>query len=305
MKTKSSAKSKSKLQRFLTRPLYLPFDKPANWRVKHHLVKITPKNHYQVTLRTFNTNPKNQSKLKVQQVIRHRLGIYGVKEVAIWHKTAKKRAPKTINPKYQVKKRYSYAVMALGLFGITFFGWQIYSDVTRKPPSVVVQAESIVLPEPEPIEKVGIGKSKPTQITIESLQIDYPINPVGQLEDGSMETPDIFDKWVGWYKFSPTPGDVGPAVLVGHVDTYKGPSVFWRLSEATPGQIVQIKREDGQIAKYKIYEVSQYSQDDFPTQKVYGNTETPELRLITCGGNFNYFTLKYNKNTIVYAKFIG
>lgn len=303
MKTKSSKKLNSKLQRFLKRPLYLPFNKPKNWRVKNYLVKITPKNHYLITLRTFKTNPNNRSKLKVQRVFK--FGLFGVKEVAIWHKTAKKRKPKSVNPALHVKKGYSYAVMALGLFGFTFFGWQIFTDVTRKPPAVVVQAEAIQLPDPEPIEKVGIGKSNPTQITIENLQIDYPVNPVGQLEDGSIETPDIFDKWVGWYKYSPTPGDVGPAVLVGHVDTYKGPSVFWRLSEATPGQIVQIKREDGQIAKYKIYEVNQYSQDEFPTEKVYGNTETPELRLITCGGNFNYFTLKYNKNTVVYARLIS
>jgi sortase (surface protein transpeptidase) len=149
-----------------------------------------------------------------------------------------------------------------------------------------------------------LPRSEPKSISIPSVGIEADAISVGQLADGSMETPPLFDWTVGWYRLGPTPGELGPAVIVGHVDTYKGPSVFWRLRELQPGDLVNITRADGSVATFKVTSLGQYSQNDFPTQAVYGNIDHAGLRLITCGGAFDQQTLHYTENTVVYADLV-
>ena len=141
-------------------------------------------------------------------------------------------------------------------------------------------------------------------MTIASVGINYGVKPVGKLADGTMETPGVLESITGWYKFSPTPGEIGPSVIVGHVDSYKGPSVFWRLREVKPGDMVQVARADGKVANFKITALKQFDQANFPTQEVYGNVDKAELRLITCGGTFNHKTQHYSENTVVFATLV-
>jgi sortase (surface protein transpeptidase) len=124
---------------------------------------------------------------------------------------------------------------------------------------------------------------------------------VGQNSDGSIEVPGPYD--VGWYNLGPTPGEVGPAVLVGHVDyVTTGPAVFWNLRNMKPNDTVQITRQDGKTVTFKVEKVASYGQDNFPTQQVYGNISYPGLRLVTCTGDFNYITHHYSDNLVVYAR---
>ena len=91
----------------------------------------------------------------------------------------------------------------------------------------------------------------------------------------------------GWYTGSPRPGAIGSAIIVGHIDNYHGPGVFFRLSELTKGDKIYVKRADGTLVEFRVTSVQTYLKDHFPTEDVYGPVPDPELRLITCGGAFD------------------
>lgn len=108
---------------------------------------------------------------------------------------------------------------------------------------------------------------------------------------------------VGWFTGSPTPGDPGPAVLLGHVNGRQGvPSVFFSLAELRPSDTVSVRHDDGSQNVFKIYRIEQYPKDQFPTTSVYGDTAGPELRLITCAGAWDADIGHYQDNTVVYAR---
>jgi LPXTG-site transpeptidase (sortase) family protein len=104
-----------------------------------------------------------------------------------------------------------------------------------------------------------------------------------------------------WYNGSPTPGQIGTSVIEGHIDTYKGPSVFFRLGALRPGDTADVTLTDGTVAVFRVTGVRQYPKSDFPSISVYEDTTYPSLRLITCGGRFDYTTHGYLSNTVVYA----
>ncbi len=127
---------------------------------------------------------------------------------------------------------------------------------------------------------------------------------VGLNRDGALEVPQPgpdYDK-AAWFDGSPRPGAVGPAVIEGHVDSAaNGPSVFYALGELVAGDRIEVTRADGSVVAFVVDEVRIVPKDDFPTFAVYGNTEGPELRLITCGGPFDRRTGHYRDNIIVYG----
>ena len=106
----------------------------------------------------------------------------------------------------------------------------------------------------------------------------------------------------GWYSAGPEPGEPGPAVIAGHLDSKTGPDVFARLSQARPGQRIRIDLEDGTTLIFRVTDVEQYAQTDFPTRSVYGATDDPELRLITCGGAYDHAVGRYQDNVVVFAE---
>jgi sortase (surface protein transpeptidase) len=130
---------------------------------------------------------------------------------------------------------------------------------------------------------------------------------LGQTAQGSLQVPPPgpdYDK-VAWYRKSPTPGSLGPAVLVGHIDSAaNGPSVFYRLATLRPGNLVLVTRADRSVAVFKVDEVRQFRKSGFPTTLVYGNTDHAALRIITCGGAFDPDVGHYVDNTVVLASLI-
>ena len=105
----------------------------------------------------------------------------------------------------------------------------------------------------------------------------------------------------GWYTGSPRPGAIGSAIIVGHVDSYQGDGIFFRLDTLSPGDKVYVKRADGTTVMFAVTRVQKYLKDEFPTSAVYGPTPDAELRLITCGGTFDSTTGHYLSNIVVYA----
>ena len=123
---------------------------------------------------------------------------------------------------------------------------------------------------------------------------------LGIAADGSIEVPDMADE-AGWLNTTPAPGQQGPALIAGHVDSTTGPAVFYRLSSLGPGDEVEVVLKNGSTSRFTVDGVRTYSQDRFPTDEVYGPVPGPALRLVTCGGDYQAANGGYQSNVVVYA----
>ncbi|MFE0680705.1 class F sortase [Streptomyces sp. NPDC058961] len=133
---------------------------------------------------------------------------------------------------------------------------------------------------------VALPASKPVRVRIPSAGVDAsPILDLGLATDGTVEVPSVADaERIGWYDKGVTPGQKGPAVLIGHFDTVKGPAVLRNVSQVRVGDTVSVTRADGRTVEFEVRALEQVDKKTFPTQKVYGDTDRPELRIVTCGG---------------------
>jgi sortase (surface protein transpeptidase) len=126
--------------------------------------------------------------------------------------------------------------------------------------------------------------------------------PLGLNADRTVQVPPVdTPEQAGWFTGAPRPGDPGPAVLLGHVNGGGQAGIFARLGELGPGDEVLVERADGSTVRFTVRRVDQVPKTDFPTDEVYGDTDGPELRLITCGGSFDESADSYRDNIIVYA----
>jgi sortase (surface protein transpeptidase) len=140
----------------------------------------------------------------------------------------------------------------------------------------------------------------PVQLQIPAIDVSTSLVKLGRLPDGSLEVPKDWDT-AGWYDKGPRPGQPGPAVILGHVDSKTGPAVFYQLRALRPGDTVRVGLADGRILVFRVQRVQRYPKDKFPTEAVYFPTLNRELRLITCGGEFDYAAGSYRDNIVVYA----
>jgi hypothetical protein len=152
-----------------------------------------------------------------------------------------------------------------------------------------------------------LAASIPTTIEIPAIGVRSSLLQLGQAEDGSLAVPPAgahYDQ-AGWYRYSPTPGAMGPSVIVGHIDSKRsGPSVFFRLGDLRPHDTVRVARADGSVAVFAVEDVQRYHKAEFPTQLVYGNTDHAALRLVSCGGPFDRATGHYLDNVVVTASLV-
>jgi hypothetical protein len=146
--------------------------------------------------------------------------------------------------------------------------------------------------------------ARPVRLQIPAIAVSTPLVPLGRLPDGSIEVPHDWDT-AGWYDRGPRPGQPGPAVILGHVDSRTGPAVFYRLRELRPPDIVRVGLADGRMLAFRVQRVERYPKDHFPTEAVYFPTLNRELRLITCGGEFDYAAGSYLDNIVVYATLVA
>jgi LPXTG-site transpeptidase (sortase) family protein len=177
--------------------------------------------------------------------------------------------------------------------------------VLTRHPDVPRAAALVVLPAPTgPIAAVpargAAHVAEPVSLVIPSIGVTSALVHLGLTSSGALQVPPTTSV-AGWYTGSPRPGSIGSAVIAGHIDSATGPGIFFRLSRLQRGDRVYVKREDGTLAVFEVTEVQMYPKDAFPTAAVYGAVPDPELRLITCGGTFDYTTGSYLSNTVVYA----
>ncbi|WP_203963006.1 class F sortase [Actinocatenispora thailandica] len=148
---------------------------------------------------------------------------------------------------------------------------------------------------------VDAQAADPIRIRVPGVGIDAPIGPLRVGADGVLPPPRAFDR-AGWWQAGPEPGERGPAVIVGHVDSYRGPAVFFRLSTIADGARIFVDRADGSTAVFAEQRIERRAKTAFPTKAVYGSTSDSELRVITCGGRFDRRKRSYRDNVIVFAR---
>jgi sortase (surface protein transpeptidase) len=179
-----------------------------------------------------------------------------------------------------------------------------------------------VLPEPQPEPRPARAVSKarpkvakrqprvwrqlpaPQRLDIPAIGVSAPIIPRGRNADGTAQTPDSVTD-TGWFEPGPEPGEKGAALIMGHVDSYNGPGVFYHLPALKRGDRITVTLADRRKLRFVVTGVKQASKDSFPTKLVFARTDWPTLRLVTCGGAFDSSTRHYLDNFIVFARLVG
>ena len=151
-----------------------------------------------------------------------------------------------------------------------------------------------------------MARSVPVNVRIPGIGVSAPVMKVGKDADGSVQVPPLDNhNLTGWYQYGPTPGQKGDAVILGHVDSLTGISVFYYLKDLHAGDKVYVTLADGQVATFAVDGLQKVAKNAFPTASVYGHPDYPSLRLITCGGTFDAATGHYLYNIIVYAHLVS
>lgn len=149
---------------------------------------------------------------------------------------------------------------------------------------------------------LALPRSEPVRISIPEIAVDAPFTPLAIGPSGQLNAPPPEDdNLVGWFADGATPGERGTAIVAGHVDTKTGPAVFLRLDNLKKGSTVNITRKDGVVATFKVDSVETFSKAAFPSDRVYSDTPTPQLRLITCGGAYDKAKQDYVDNVVAFA----
>jgi sortase (surface protein transpeptidase) len=148
----------------------------------------------------------------------------------------------------------------------------------------------------------GLSPSVPMRISIPSIGVRAKVIKVGRAADGSIATPEVEPaEATGWYRLGPTPGELGTAVIVGHVDTASRPAVFHRLPELRKGKLIKVEREDHRVATFTVESVESFPKTSFPAGRVFDSTDRARLVLVTCGGTWIGGRIGYSDNVIVFA----
>ncbi len=192
------------------------------------------------------------------------------------------------------------AVLAVALTGC---GHPAPTPARPGPVPAKAIASHVAKPAADDFKSVRTYKTVavPSKLRIPAIALSTPpLQPLGRAADASIALP-TRPELAGWFTGGPRPGQPGPAVIIGHVDWDHSPAVFFRLREMRPGQAVYVDRADGSTQQFRVTRVRQVAKDDFPTDDVYAPDLASSLRLITCGGQFDYSTHNYLDNVIVFA----
>jgi sortase (surface protein transpeptidase) len=164
-------------------------------------------------------------------------------------------------------------------------------------------------PTPRPVaapttQVTPMAASTPVRVQIPAIGVNSGLMALGLQADGTLQVPPSGFP-AGWYTGAPTPGQLGPAIIVGHIDWGGHEGVFYHLRDLRPGDEVAVARVDGTTATFRVTQVQEYPKRSFPTNAVYGDINHPGLRLITCGGAFDQQAHSYVDDTVVYADLVG
>jgi hypothetical protein len=153
----------------------------------------------------------------------------------------------------------------------------------------------------------SLRRSLPLSVDIPAIGVRSSLLRLGLNRNGTIAVPSLATSAdeAAWYRYSVTPGQKGTAVIEGHVDSYQGPAVFFRLGALRPGNHIDVTLTDGITAVFRVTAVREYSKDEFPSKAIYGPADYAALRLITCGGSFDYITGHYLSSVVVFAVMDG
>jgi Sortase domain len=219
------------------------------------------------------------------------------------------------------RRRYAAAVgAALAVAGVTALAIGLHAqEEPPRPPAAVPASVAADTPAAVPGSAGGgarpgrsttgptLPAAEPVRLEIPSIGLSTAVHPLGLNPGHIVQVPPLSaDSWAGWYRYSPTPGQLGPSIVLGHVDSARyGPGVFYRLGALRPHQTVTVTRSDGSVAVFTVDRVAEYPKDRFPVLQVYGNTDHAALRLITCGGRFDVSAHSYQDNIVAFASLTG
>ncbi len=159
-------------------------------------------------------------------------------------------------------------------------------------------------PSPEQLGSRAVtvlARSVPVHLSIPAIGVSTGLVQLGLLANGSPQVPSSWHV-AGWYKFGPTPGQVGSSVILGHVDSVGGPAIFYRLSQLKKGSRVVVKLADGKTVYFQVTAMGEYLKSKFPLKLVYGPRPYPSLELVTCGGSFDSQTHHYLSSIVAFTK---
>jgi sortase (surface protein transpeptidase) len=191
-------------------------------------------------------------------------------------------------------------VLGGGLLAIGLQGGNRALPAPKPSPAAeraAVKAPAQVAPGATPRQA---ARSLPVALRIPALGVLVPVGSLGLNLDGTVEVPTTSQQ-TGWFRLGPTPGQIGSAVILGHVDSYQGPGVFFNLRTLTAGDQLDVELADGTLTQFTVDAVVQYPKDQFPSQRVYGSDGSSALQLVTCGGVFDHQTGGYLSNVVVYS----
>lgn len=163
-------------------------------------------------------------------------------------------------------------------------------------------AASTTTTAPAKVQQFAL-RSTPVQLRVPAIALDVSLSTLGLNLDGTVQVPTDIQQ-PGWYRLGPSPGQDGSAVILGHVDSYQGPAVFFKLRSLVAGDLVDVSLADGVTAQFKVTSVAQYRKTGFPDQLVYGGHGQSALQLVTCGGTFDAQTGHYLSNIVVYTSLV-
>ena len=221
--------------------------------------------------------------------------IAGLRVVASWPEGGYARPPRAISPWARLAGMLGVLliVAGTGVVGVGFLSQQ-------HAPQPSASAAGAIGPGPH---GPSLARSVPVSVNIPAIGVTSRLLHLGLNSDGTIQVPSLVTSasLAAWYKYSATPGQIGASVLEGHVDSDHGPAVFYRLGALHPGDVIDVRLADGITAIFRVTGVREYAKSEFPSKAIYGATDYAALRLITCGGVFDYATGHYLSSTVVFA----
>jgi sortase (surface protein transpeptidase) len=189
-------------------------------------------------------------------------------------------------------------VLALGVAGLVMLTGHRGRPAARPAtPSVKVPSGSAA---PAPDSSPARAAPAPVSLTVPAIGVRTRLIRLGITPQGTLQVP-TSTSVAGWYTGSPRPGEIGSSVIAGHIDSVRGPGIFYRLRGMRAGERIYVRRANGSLAVFSVYAVREYPKAHFPTGKVYGPAPDAELHLVTCGGTFDHATHNYLSNVVVYS----
>ena len=199
------------------------------------------------------------------------------------------------------------AVMLLAALGFFAMGLRGHQDPLAGPAAPQLVPPSVAgstAPAPSGVVDPVVARSAPVKLRIPAIGLSVSVSALGLNPDGTVQVPTDFQE-AGWFRLGPSPGQVGSAVILGHVDSYRGPAVFFRLRSLRAGDRVEVSLANGVVAHFVVRRVALYPKERFPARRVYASRGHSTLQLVTCGGEFDTRTRSYLSNVVAYTSLVA